>query len=73
MQFPKPIKIGPSSTRWKLSDLEAYEAGAAGESPPPPREAQDERYLSVQAVAARYEAHVCTVWRWVREREKTAA
>jgi len=24
--FPKPVKLGPSATRWKLSDLEAWEA-----------------------------------------------
>lgn len=23
--FPKPIKLGPNCTRWKLSDLEAWE------------------------------------------------
>jgi prophage regulatory protein len=28
--FPKPIKLGLGSTRWKLSDLETWEAGKAG-------------------------------------------
>ncbi len=25
-KFPKPIKLSPGSTRWKLSDIEAWEA-----------------------------------------------
>lgn len=25
-QFPKNVKLSPGSTRWKLSDLEAWEA-----------------------------------------------
>ena len=29
--FPKPLKLGPRTTRWRLPDLEAFEAsqGAA--------------------------------------------
>ena len=29
--FPSPVKLGPNCTRWKLSDVEAWEAskGAA--------------------------------------------
>lgn len=28
-RLPKPIKLSPGCTRWKLSDLEAFERGAA--------------------------------------------
>ncbi len=28
--FGKPIKLTPGCTRWKLSDIEAWEAGKAG-------------------------------------------
>jgi prophage regulatory protein len=24
--FPKPLKMGPNTTRWKLSDIHSYEA-----------------------------------------------
>jgi len=63
-QFPAPVKIGPA-TRWRLSDLEAFDARAAGEIAPEPRAPQDERYLSVKRVAERYDTSVSTVWRWV--------
>lgn len=25
-EFPKPVKLSPACTRWKLADLEAFEA-----------------------------------------------
>ncbi|MDS1310507.1 helix-turn-helix transcriptional regulator [Marinobacter xiaoshiensis] len=25
--FPSPVKLGPNCTRWKLSDIQAWEAG----------------------------------------------
>lgn len=27
--FPKPQRLGPAATRWRLADLEAWEASAA--------------------------------------------
>lgn len=27
--FPQPVKLGPGMTRWRLSDLEAWEAERA--------------------------------------------
>lgn len=27
--FPKPVKLSPSCTRWRLSDIEAFEAQSA--------------------------------------------
>ena len=29
-QFPKPVKLSPGCTRWKLSDVEAWEAKQGG-------------------------------------------
>ena len=29
-KFPKPIKLSPGCTRWKLSDVEAWEAEQRG-------------------------------------------
>lgn len=28
--FPSPVKLGPNCTRWKLSDIESWEAGKVG-------------------------------------------
>ena len=28
--FPKPVTLSPGCTRWRLSDLEAWEAARAG-------------------------------------------
>jgi len=28
--FPKPLRIGPKTVRWRLSDVEAYLAALAG-------------------------------------------
>lgn len=27
--FPKPVKLSPGCTRWKLAEIEAWEAGEA--------------------------------------------
>lgn len=32
--FPQPLRIGPQTVRWRLSDVEAYIAVLAGESGP---------------------------------------
>lgn len=29
--FPKPVKLSPGCTRWKLADLEAWEAAKRGD------------------------------------------
>ena len=29
--FPKPLRIGPKTIRWRLSDIQAYLAALAGE------------------------------------------
>lgn len=28
-RFPKPVKLGPNCTRWKLTDIEEFESGVA--------------------------------------------
>jgi predicted DNA-binding transcriptional regulator AlpA len=30
--FPRPLRIGPKTVRWRLADVEAYLAALAGES-----------------------------------------
>jgi len=30
--FPKPLRIGPKTVRWRLSDVQAYLVALAGES-----------------------------------------
>ena len=73
-RFPAPLQLGPSSTRWRLSDLEAYEAHCSGDPCPPRRSSEDERYFDVKQVAARYSSSPATVWRWVRNgRDQEAA
>ena len=29
--FPRPLRLGPKTVRWKLADVEAYLTGLAGE------------------------------------------
>ncbi|MDQ3565821.1 MAG: hypothetical protein M3436_17520 [Pseudomonadota bacterium] len=44
--LPKPVKIGPNSTRWLLAEVEAAEAKwlhAREAEPPPPAPAVGER------------------------------
>lgn len=67
MKFPTPIHLGPCATRWRLSDLERFEAACSSRSVASLRDALEERYLTVKEVSARYGASVSTVWRWVRE------
>jgi predicted DNA-binding transcriptional regulator AlpA len=60
--YPIGRRIGPGCTRWRLSDILAYEAACAGESAPslPP---DQERYLSARQLALRHGVGVATVWR----------
>lgn len=30
--FPKPVKLSPQCSRWKLSEIESWEAAKAGEA-----------------------------------------
>lgn len=31
-RFPRPVKLGPAVTRWRLSDIEKFEASLGGDS-----------------------------------------
>lgn len=66
--FPTPVRLSAGATRWRLSDLEAYEAACAGEAIPERRNAENERFLSARQVAHRYGASVPTVWRWCSQK-----
>jgi len=68
--FPAPLRLSAGATRWRLSDLEAYEATCAGESNPSRRGTDTERYLSVKQVADRYATTPPTIWRWCQESRK---
>lgn len=65
MQFPTPYRL-EGSTRWRLSDLLAYEAAQIGE-PAPSLTPDAERYLQDVQVAERLGVSRNTVWRWARE------
>lgn len=70
--FPTPRQLGANCTRWPLSELLAYEAARDGKEPRK-LDPEQERFLSVRQVAARYAASVTTVWRWARESQGRAA
>jgi len=72
MQFPEPIRLGENTTRWRLSDLERFEAAAAGEPVPRRRDPADERYLSVRQVADRLGSSIPSIWRWTAEARQSA-
>lgn len=63
--FPKPARLGPATTRWRESDLLAWE-GIANIPPEAHR-----TYLKDADVAARYSVSRATIWRWARD-EKAA-
>lgn len=60
-KFPVPVRFGERAIRYRLSDLERYEAALAGEPPP---ENLAERYLTTREVADRLGVSVPSVWRW---------
>lgn len=59
--FPQPQKLSPAVTRWRLSDLVAYEAETSGGQA---QKIDQEVFLNVGQVAKRYGVSVATVWRW---------
>lgn len=65
--FPQPIRLGPRVPRWRLSDLEAFEAACRGQPAPEPRDGTRERYLTAEQVAERFAASINSVWRWAAE------
>lgn len=71
MHFPTPYKLGEASTRWKLSEILAYEAEKTG-APAPDIPARDDRYLSDVQVAERLGVGRNTVWRWAKQKREAA-
>lgn len=59
--FPPAVRLGPATTRWRESDLLAFEG-----VPEIPASAAS-RYLRDVEVAARYGVSRQTVWRWAAE------
>lgn len=59
------------TSRWRLSDILAFEAARAGE-PAPRIEPQADRYLAARDVAARLGVTISTIWRWTTESARAA-
>lgn len=70
--FPRPCSIGVRATRWRLSDIAAYEAARTGDKLPTIQPGA-ERYLSARAVAQRLGVAQSTVWRWSLEARRAGA
>jgi hypothetical protein len=51
-EFPKPVKLGPKSLRWKVSDLERYVASLPEAAPDPEPEQLAAARRARQAAAA---------------------
>jgi len=64
--FPSPHRFGAGATRWRLSEILAFEAARTGQKaePLPP---EQERYLRDQDVAQRLGISRNSVWRWAKE------
>lgn len=67
--FPAPRRVGANSTRWRLSDLLAYEA-QRDRQPAPELSPDAERFLSAADVARRYGVTPSSVWRWALEAKR---
>lgn len=63
---PSPLKISAGCSRWRFSDLLAFEAACAGEKAPQIAPDQ-EHYLSAKQVAKRHGVSEATVWRRAAE------
>ena len=73
MNFPQPLTIN-GTTMWRVHDLAVYEAKQMGKPLPPEPAPEQEQFIRVKAVAARYNTHPTTVWRWTaRSRDGEAA
>jgi len=68
--FPRPIHLTPGCSRWRLSDLEKFDARAECRPEPVQREPEDERFLSVNQVATRYAVSIQTIHRWASPKQR---
>jgi len=73
MKFPQPVKLSGNASRWRLSDLLAWEAARNGAAAAPDLPASEERYLRDVEVAARYGVHRVTVWAWASQSSRGQA
>jgi len=69
--FPNPILFS-RERRWRLSELLAYEAAAAGLPEPDPLNPEDEIYLTSAQIRKRY-GGVSDMWIWRRLAERNNA
>jgi hypothetical protein len=69
--FPSPV-IFRRRRHWRLSELLAYEAVAAGLPQPDPLDPEDERYLTSAQIRKRY-GDVSDMWIWRRLAERNSA
>ena len=60
-KFPLPLRFGSRAIRYRLSDLQKFEAAVSGEPPP---EITSEQYLTAREVADRLGVSIPSVWRW---------
>lgn len=58
--FPQPVYMAGMRARWRLSDLERYEAGETD------RTSEHEVYLSAVQVAERFRMSRVAVWKQAR-------
>lgn len=61
-EFPRPHRIGPNAVRWSGAALNAF-CAAVGFAQPP---FDDALLYSAKKVAAIFDAHPITIWRWAR-------
>lgn len=72
MDFPQPFHLTDSATRWRLSDILAFESARTGTGSARLAPA-DESYLSAKAVGERLGVSASTIWRWAAESARVAA
>lgn len=70
--FPQPHRLSSATTRWRLSELTAYEARVA-DTDHVPETVEQERFLTCAQVAKRYGVSVATIWRWAAAGREAAA
>jgi len=71
--FPQPIRLGQACTRWRESDLLAWEQACSGTTASVQiPESAHRTYLRDTEVARRYSVSRCTVWRWSSEAQAAA-
>lgn len=65
------IQRQSGTSRWRLSDILAFEASRSG-APAPRIEPQADRYLTANDLAERFRVADSTIWRWTMESARAA-